>query len=221
MKRQSMRYTVLALVCFVIMANTGQAQSVFQSMNSQTSYFKIDADTGLFQIDSAFIPLLPDNETALITTPAGTLAFSIGVGTPCFFSDDLGDLFPDPFIPPPPPKIGAPLEITGEYFSGSFQSSSDAYADLLAGLGEFQIGSGASEPMELVVTPEPGSAMLFLCGLMLLMQRRIKRVSYWGCEPSHGSRLNQAVHIAPKANCPFTPQRELVMNLWERIAEDN
>jgi hypothetical protein len=120
--------------------------------------------------------MTPDNATALITTPAGTLTFSIGVGTPCVFSYDFGDPFPNPFISPQPTGSPAPLEELGEYFSGSFQSSADVYADLLAGDGEFQIGSGTSSPMEVVATPEPGSAMLFLCGLMVLMRRRIERV---------------------------------------------
>jgi hypothetical protein len=171
--------TLLACLAFNSPVS-GQAQSVFQVINvpglGAPSYFEIGADTGLFQIDDPAIPSLPDNATALITTPAGTLTFSIGVGTPCVFSLDFGDLFPNPFIPPPPPGIGAPLEIRGEYFSGSFQSSADVYADLLAGDGQFQIASGISSPMELVATPEPGSAMLFLCGLVLLMRRRIMRV---------------------------------------------
>ena len=85
-------------------------------------------------------------------------------------------MFPNPFIFSPPSQIGAPLEIIGKYFSGSFQSSADVCADLLAGQGEFQIGSGPSEPMEVVAAPEPGSAALFWSGLMLLMRRRIKRV---------------------------------------------
>ena len=172
-----LRITVLALMCCLMMAITGQAQSVFKAAEvpglGAPGYFEIGADAGLFQIDKAFIGTLPDNTIALISTPAGTLTFSIGVGTPCVFSLDSGDLFPDPFIPPPSPGFGAPLEISGEYFSGSFQSSADVYADLLAGLGEFQIGSGTSVPMEVVATPEPESAGLCLCGLMLLLRRLI------------------------------------------------
>jgi len=182
MKRPILRNTALPLVCCVVTAITGQAQSVFQVINvpgaGAPSYFEIGADTGLFQIDDAASTSLPNNTTALITTPAGTLTFSIGVGTPCLFSFDFGDPFPDPFIPPQPPGPPAPLEIQGEYFSGSFQSSANVYSDLLAGDGQFQIGSGTSSPMEVVATPEPGSAMLVLCGLMLLMRRGIKRVCH-------------------------------------------
>jgi hypothetical protein len=180
----SRKYAALALASFIGMATTAQAQSVFQVINvpgsGGPSFFGIGVDTGFFQIDDPAIPSLPDNATALITTPAGTLTFSIGIGTPCVFSYDFGDPFPNPFSPPPPPPSGpvAPLEMLGEYFSGSFQSSADVYADLLAGNGQFQIGSGTSSPMEVVATPEPGSAMLFLCGLVLLMQRRIKRVCH-------------------------------------------
>ena len=185
MKRPLLQTTTLTLVCCVVTAITGQAQGVFQVINAPglglggPSYFEIGANTGLFQIDDPAIPSLPDNTTALITTPAGTLTFSIGVGTPCVFSYDFGDPFPNPFIPPPsPPGFGAPLESLGEYFSGSFQSSADVYADLLAGLGQFQIGSGPSEPIEVVPTPEPGSVTLLLGGLMLLMRRRIKLICY-------------------------------------------
>jgi hypothetical protein len=170
-------------IAFLGATVTGQAQGVFQVINvpgfGGPSYFEIGADTGLFKIDDPAYPSLPDNATALITTPAGTLTFSIGNGTPCVFSYDFGDPFPNPFIPPTsPPGFGAPLESLGEYFSGSFQSSADVYADLLAGDGQFQIGSGTSSPMELVATPEPGSAMLFLCGLVLLLRRSIKRVCH-------------------------------------------
>jgi hypothetical protein len=182
MKRPILGTTTLTLVCCVVTAITGQAQGVFQVINvpgsGAPSYFEIGADTGLFQIDSTSLPLLPDNVTALITTPAGTLTFSIGVATPCLFSFDFGDPFPNPFIPQPPPGFGAPLEQIGEYFSGSFQCSADVYADLLAGDGQFQIGSGTSSPMEVVATPEPRSAMLFFCGLVLIMRRRIKRVCH-------------------------------------------
>jgi len=195
MKSPILRNTVLSLVCYLIAAITGQAQSVFQVINvpglGAPSYFEIGAGTDLFQIDNASIATLPDNTTALINTPAGTLTFSIGVGTPCVFSLDFGDLFPNPFIPPPPPRIGAPLEISGEYFSGSVQSSANVYADLLAGLGEFQIGSGTSSPMEMVATPEPGSGILFMCGLVLLLRRCIKRVVI-DCEPNKSLQATAA-----------------------------
>jgi len=188
MKRLILRNITLTLVCYVVAAITGPAQSVFQVIGGPglgtPSYFEIGADTGLFQIDDPSIPSLPNNATALITTPAGTLIFSIGVGTPCVFSFDLGDPFPDPFIPPSPPGFGAPLEIQGEYFSGSFQSSADVYADLLAGDGQFQIGSGTRSPMEVVATPEPGSALLFLSGLMLLI-RRASNACVMDCTPSN------------------------------------
>ena len=183
MKRPLLRTTTFTLVCCVVTAFTGRAQGVFQVINTPglggPSYFEIGADTGLFLIDDPASPSLPDNATALIITTAGTLTFSIGDGTPCVFSYDFGDPFPNPFIPPPsPPGSPAPLESPGEYFSGSFQSSADVYTDLLAGLGQFQIGSGPSEPMEVVPAPEPGSVTLLLGGLMLVMRRRIKRVCH-------------------------------------------
>jgi hypothetical protein len=175
------RNTALVLVCCGVTAIASQAQNVFQAINvpgaGAPSYFEIGADTGSFQIDDAAFPSLPNNTTALIATPAGKLTFSIGVGTPCVFSYDFGDPFPNPFIPPPPPsQFGAPLEVMGEYFSGSFQSSADVYADLMAGLGEFQVGSGRSSPVKMVAAPEPGSAVLFMCGVVLLVWRSIKRV---------------------------------------------
>ena len=180
MKRLMLRNAALALVCYVVAAIAGQAQSVFQVVNvpglGAPSYFEIGADTGLFQIDDASIPSLLDNTTAHIATPARTLTFSIGVGTPCIFSYDLDDPFPDPYFPTTPHGVGAPLEISGEYFSGSFQSSPDVYADLLAGDGQFQVGSGASSPMEVIATPEPRGALLFIFGLMLLIWRRTKPV---------------------------------------------
>jgi hypothetical protein len=170
-----MKKTILMLVCGVA-AITGQAQAVFQAENvpglGAPGYFEIGADTGVFEIDAVALPLAPSFSTAQIITPAGTLSFSLGFATPCFFSLDTGNLFPNPYIPPPPSKIGAPLELNGEFFSGSFASSPDVYADLLDGLGEFEVNSGTSTPIELVATPEPGSAVLFLCGLVLLLLRR-------------------------------------------------
>jgi hypothetical protein len=175
-----MKKSILTLVC-VVATLTGPAQNVFQALNvpglGAPGYFEIGADTGLFDIDCTALPLTPSYTTAQITTPAGTLSFSIGFATPCVFSFDSGNAFPNPYIPPPPFKIGAPLEINGEFFSGSFDSSADVYADLLAGLGEFEVDSGASTPIEVVPTPEPGSMALFLCGLMLLLRRSIREAA--------------------------------------------
>jgi hypothetical protein len=175
-----MKKLILMLACMVA-AIAGQAQTVFQAENvpglGAPGYFEIGADTGVFEIDAVALPLAPSFSTAQITTPAGTLSFSIGYATPCVFSLGTDNLFPNPYIPPPPPKFGAPLEINGEFFSGSFDSSPDVYADLLAGLGEFEVNSGASTPMEVVATPEPGSVILFLCGLVLLMRRGIREAA--------------------------------------------
>jgi hypothetical protein len=170
-----MKKLILMLAC-IVAAIAGQTQTVFQAENvpglGAPSYFEIGVDTGVFDIDCAALPLTPSDATAQIITPAGTLTFSIGIATPCVFSLDSGNLFPNPYIPPPPPKFGAPLEINGEFFSGSFDSSAEVYADLLEGLGEFEVNSGASTPIEVVAAPEPVSVILFLCGLMLLLLRR-------------------------------------------------
>ena len=179
MKRPILRNTMLALVCYVVTAITGQAQGVFQCGNpieaNSPYYFEIDAYTGLFQInDTSFS--VPDNATGQITTPAGTLTFSVGTGVFDAWSLYYSPPIPDPFIPVSQTTTGAIGEIEGNQFNGSFQSSAAVYDDLLAGLGEFQVGSGISRPMDVVATPEPGSAALFICGLMLLMRRRIKRV---------------------------------------------
>jgi len=154
------------------------------------SYFKIGAETGQFQIDDypygqfqngnlILFPALTDDLTALIITPAGTLTFSIGVGTPAAWHNDNGDMFPNPFVPPPPPGPGSGLAKTGIQFNSSFTSSTGVYNDLLAGLGEFEIITEPSRTgqMQVVTTPEPGSAALLLCGLMLLLLQGIKRTA--------------------------------------------
>ena len=184
MKKTLEQNIALTLACFLGMATAAQAQGVFQVINGSglgvPIYFKIDADTGQFQIDSPALPTLPDNPTALIITPAGTLTFSIGVGTPAAWDNGFGNMFPNPFIPPPTPTGGSGLAMMGTQFNGSFQSSSDVYADLLAGLGEFQIVSGPTVylngSMDVVAVPEPGTVALFLGGLMPLMWITYRRV---------------------------------------------
>jgi len=39
-----------------------------------------------------------------------------------------------------------------------------------------------------------------------------------GNRSTHDAGLNllDAAHVMPKAKCPFTPQREMVRNLWGR-----
>jgi hypothetical protein len=64
---------------------------------------------------------LPDNLIALITTPAGTLAFSIGVGAVAGWDNTGGNMFPNPFVPPPPPGLGSGLFMSGSQFNGLFR----------------------------------------------------------------------------------------------------
>ena len=117
------------------MAATTNAQSVFQVADKSglafPSYFEIGADAGQFQIDNytygqlqngnlVLFPTLLDNLTALIITPAGTLTFSIGVGVPTTWANSNGDMFPNPFVPPPPITFGSGLAMGGTQFNGSF-----------------------------------------------------------------------------------------------------
>ena len=199
MKRTFQQSIALTLACFVCVAATTRAQSVFQVADISglafPCYFEIGVATGQFQIDNyaygrfqngnlVLFPTLADNLAALIITPAGTLTFSLGVGTPTSWDNGNGNMFPNPFIPPPPPHPGSGLAIQGIQFNGSFASSARIYNDLLAGLGNFEIITGPSEyrigKLELVETPEPGSVALILCGIILSLWRSIRRTfSEW------------------------------------------
>jgi hypothetical protein len=227
MKKTFQQYIALTFTCFMCMAATTRAQSVFQVADGSglafPSYFEIGADTGRFQIDNfaygqfqngnlVSFPTLPDDSTALIITPAGTLTFSIGVGTPTGWDNGNGDMFPNPFAPPPPVMIGSGLAQSGVQFNGSFTSSAGVYNDLLAGLGDFEIITGPSEyrigQMEVTATPEPGSAALLLCGLMLLIRQGIKHPCngwrvYLTSRRRSQSRLALSVIHATDANQTF------------------
>lgn len=176
MKRPILRIAAFLLVGCMATTSASYAQAVFQIANAPNanipSYFQIGPTTGLFQIDDPTLPSIADNTTATITTLHWSVSFSIGVATPTIFSYRTGYPFADPYVPPqPPPSVIPPLEIEGVSFSGSFQSSPNLYAELLTGLGQFRIGSGDISQIQVVATPEPGSAALFLGGLMLLLWR--------------------------------------------------
>jgi hypothetical protein len=177
-----MKNSLLKYVVFVwCLATAAQAQSVFKvtSIGGQAGfsagYFLQDGNTGQFQLDilSTLPPVDTDNANAQISTPAGTLTFSIGVGTATDFNGASGNMFPDPFYPEPV-GVGHPLVLSGEQYNGSFASSPSIYTDLLAGEGQFSLFSGATVyatgtiSVVAVVVPEPRGDLLCLCGVLLL-----------------------------------------------------
>jgi hypothetical protein len=172
------------------MVISAQAQGVLQVTQISgtgvgyfgAGYFLIDANTVQFQIDvftTLFSPVDTDNSNVQLTTPAGWLNFSIGLGTPTFFNNATGNEFPDPFVPPPPTRVGSPLLTPGKQYGGSFQSSPDFYADLLAGEGQFLMVSGSTVyalgSLQVVAAPEPESYAVFLSGIMLLLWQRMRK----------------------------------------------
>lgn len=136
------------------------------------AFFQMDGTSGQYQID--FLNTSPPADLiAVIGAPGEMLAIPLGTGTPDTWSNDTGDAFPDPFLPPPPFTVGSPLDFRGTQYNGTFQSSFGLYSLLLTSRGEIHLiadGTGyGNGNLNLVVIPEPGDAALFSCGLMLLL----------------------------------------------------
>jgi len=143
------------------------------------AYFDIGPISGQYQID--FLDTTPPADlTGHIGTTGNLLNLPLGTGTPDAWSNGTGNMYPDPFVPPPATTIGSPLATQGTQYNGTFQSSPAIYAALLSGSGQFHLIGAATGfgggGMELVVTPEPGSTALLACGLILFLLPRLKRI---------------------------------------------
>lgn len=117
----------------------------------------VDASTGQFVID-VVDPYSSDSFTPVIATPSGTLDFSLGTGVP---------------VQIPLGTFGDFME--GTQYTGTFASSAAIFSDLLAGLGELRLTSDSPAVLlsgSIVPAPEPGSCVLFLCGLVFVLWRR-------------------------------------------------
>jgi len=120
--------------------------------------FTMDGSAGEFQVN-VVSPYDGDSFTPLIITPSGTLTFLLGTGTPATFPfGTFGDF------------------MSGVSYTGLLRSSPAEYADLLSGLGQFeltadsgvQLSGGIVQPV-----PEPSASVLFVCSLMSLLCWRL------------------------------------------------
>lgn len=136
------------------------------------AYFQVDATSGQYQID--FLDTTPPaNLVAILGALGETMTIPLGTGVPHVWSNNTGNMYPDPFVPPPPPTIGSPLDTQGTQYNGTFQSSPALYAILTLGHGEIHLLGDATGfgggTLQLVVVPEPGDVALLSCGLMLFL----------------------------------------------------
>jgi hypothetical protein len=169
MKPAMIKVCVLALAVLTISVELAHAQAVFRAdMHDQTeggssssgvvAYFSIVSDSGRFMVGG---PGFRGDHSAEIYTPAGTIKLSLGSGqrstfTGCFIEP------PNPFLPPPPlpvplPTVTCDMQVHATYYVGSFQSSPEVFADLLADRGEFRLlaDSGAILSGSMEVVPDP------------------------------------------------------------------
>jgi hypothetical protein len=183
--------TKLAAVAFLtlgISLTLAQAQGVFRSdmaehqpggvsMFGGVAFFSMDGSVGEFQI--AVVYPFTGSFTPTIYTPAGSLTFLLGAGEPRTYSG-CDPFRYNPFLPPTselPDGYECPSLTTGTHYVGSFQSSPDIYADLLAGRGEFRLlsDSGVVLSGSMSVVPEPSTLVLLMCGATLLLRRTGRR----------------------------------------------
>jgi len=151
----------------------------------------MDDSTGQFLVDIA-APFDTDSFTPVISTPSGTLTFSLGTGSPATFP-----IWPSGNL------------VSGVQYTGSFQSSSAAYSDLLLGVGQFQLtatsGSGAYLWGAISAVPEPTSASLAVCGLLLWLL-----VNRWARQSGTKSNLSmQRIGASHSARTVFVAQWRL------------
>jgi len=199
MKTLALRCPVLALTFLVCGVSASHAQGNFTfhltgedspgggiDAHSGSGSITTDANTGQFQVDIA-PPFDGDSFTPFISTPSGTLTFSLGTGTPATFP-----LWPSGNL------------VSGVQYAGSFQSSAAVYSDLLSGRGQFQLTATSGDYLwgDISAVPEPSLACLFVSGLVLcLLMTRRKSVSgtkpNQSRQPTPGGRLG--VFLAPSA----------------------
>ena len=157
----------------VLRATVSQLQPGGAQLRGGVGYFRMGSDLGEFEV--AVLYPFTESFTPTIYTPAGSLTFSLGSGEPRIYSGCHALEF-STFLPPPPLlPYECPAFMTGTHYTGSFQSSGDILAELLAGHGELRLLSGSgtllSGTMDAVVVPEPSTIALFVGGVVLLTWR--------------------------------------------------
>jgi hypothetical protein len=186
--RSHMHKSIVTLcLTAVVMTSQAQAQGIFRADMAEqqpggvsffggVGYFNIAPDIGQFEVA---IVAFTGSFTPTIYTPAGSVIFSLGSGEPRIYSGC--DPFKyHPFLPlpsDPPGGYECPAFMTGTHYTGSFQSSPEVFADLLAGRGEFRLlsDSGTLLSGAIAVVPEPSLSTLLLIGLAPLIWRRVRR----------------------------------------------
>ncbi len=190
----------------VLRATVSQLQPGGAQLLGGVGYFRMGSELGEFEV--AVLYPFTESFTPTIYTPAGSLTFSLGSGEPRIYSGCRALEF-STFLPPPPPlPYECPAFMTGTHYTGSFQSSSDILAELLAGHGELRLLSGSgtllSGTMDVVVVPEPSTIVLFIGGVALLAWR-FRTTNREPNKPAAGN-TGIASELTIERLCPSMPE---------------
>jgi|GEM_PF-3211038 len=166
MKTPTICSSVLAAALLIFSVSTTRAQSslftfdLLQQMPGGITFyggfgsFTMDAVAGEFEVDVVY-PYDGDSFTPEIITPSGNLAFSLGTGNPTIFRfGPIGDL------------------MYGIQYTGTLDSSSAVFADMMAGRGEIQLATDFGLQLTGLIiqpVPEPGVVFLFASGLVVIL----------------------------------------------------
>jgi hypothetical protein len=167
MKTASLKFAVVVLAWLVSTVVSSQAQGTFnfdlweQQAGGVWFYgglgsFTADESVGQFEVSVVF-PYDSDSFSPVISTPSGTLSFSLGTGVPVHVNvGTFGDF------------------MYGTQYVGSFRSSPFVLSDLLAGLGELRLTSDSPAVLltgAIIPVPEPSVCTVFFCGLLGILWR--------------------------------------------------
>lgn len=170
----SVSTAAMAVACFFALTQYSPSQGVCEAhFRDGVAYFNLDSTSAQFQID--LFGTVPGTLTPWLSTPDGAISFQLGAASTV--PSGIGRLYPyNPFLPPPPPPTGPiPLiVILNTQFAGTFSASDRIFADVLAGLGVFELQSTSAPPETGVVStvPEPQVFSLLACGAVLLFRKR-------------------------------------------------
>lgn len=152
--------------------------------------FTSDSTSGNFQVN-VVDPYAGGSFSPRIITPAGSLSFLLGSGTPSTYPfGPFGDL------------------LYGVQYTGTFSSTSAVYGDLLSGLGVFQLSSDSGVVLSGTIStvPEPSTITILLFG-----------AAVWSCSRrGQGGKRPRTPHLIRPIN-PINPEPEVCHNSYRSI----